>query len=61
MVVNELILLLPFIFESKPTDPRSAVVPDIVVVKSKAFVFTGISPAMSVALPCCQEIVIASH
>jgi len=54
-------LFYPLILEKKPTDPRSAVVPDLVIVKSKAFVFTGISPAMSVALPCCQEIVIASH
>jgi hypothetical protein len=32
--------LKKLIFRNKPTDPRSAVVPDLVLVKSKAFVVT---------------------
>jgi len=46
-------LLFPLIFETKRTDPRSAVVPELVLVKSKVFVVTGISPAMPVGLRCC--------
>jgi hypothetical protein len=53
-------LLFHIIFESKPTDPRSAAVPDFVLGKFKAFVVTGISPAMFVVLPCCQQIIIPS-
>ena len=54
-------LLFPFIFEKKRTDAHSVVVPDLVLVKSKAFLVSRISSAMPVALPCCQEIVIHSR